>query len=311
MNTKTAFFLSFIFFTILTLTIPQAFAEGGGGVDCPQSVDVYTYIGGSAIYKVTPFEEGQLGVLFCEYETESEDPEIEPFGEINAVFHISGELNQELIDEYGCGAILGVQYSSTYVSSTTHFASVAFSNTPLIEAASNIMSQIEDQNIASICDLSIEEIANQESIAEQVQESIEEHEVIEDTSIEIENEQINEETIEIIKEQIEEGIAPKKSLDIDLKPFAVVLPNWIKNNAGWWSSDQITNDDFSLGIAFMINEGFIKVPITEVSAQTSSEIPDWVKNNAGWWADGQISDDDFVNGLQFLISNGIIQVSKS
>jgi len=88
------------------------------------------------------------------------------------------------------------------------------------------------------------------------------------------------------------------------------IPDWIKNNAGWWSSDQITNDDFSLGIEFMINEGFIKVPITEVSAQTSSEIPNWVKNNAGWWADGQISDDDFVNGLQFLISNGIIHVSK-
>ncbi len=87
------------------------------------------------------------------------------------------------------------------------------------------------------------------------------------------------------------------------------IPDWIKNNAGWWAADQITDDDFSMGIEFMIKEGFIKLPPTEVASEKSSEIPDWVKNNAGWWSEGQISDDDFVNGLQFLISNGIISVA--
>jgi len=87
------------------------------------------------------------------------------------------------------------------------------------------------------------------------------------------------------------------------------IPDWIKNNAAWWSADQITDDDFSMGIEFMIKEGFIKIPTVEAASEKSDEIPSWVKNNAGWWSEGAISDTEFVNGLQFLISNGIIQVS--
>jgi len=87
------------------------------------------------------------------------------------------------------------------------------------------------------------------------------------------------------------------------------IPDWIKNNAAWWSADQITDDDFSMGIEFMIKERFIKIPIVETASEKSDEIPSWVKNNAGWWSEGVISDTEFINGLQFLISNGIIQVS--
>ena len=115
---------------------------------------------------------------------------------------------------------------------------------------------------------------------------------------------------ETIKEQIGAKKIDESKLK-SLKPLTaeIVLPYWIKNNAEWWSTGQITNDDFSLGIEFMIKEGFIKVPMTEVSTEKSSDIPDWVKNNAGWWSEGMISDIDFVNGLQFLISNGIINVA--
>jgi len=87
------------------------------------------------------------------------------------------------------------------------------------------------------------------------------------------------------------------------------IPDWIKNNAAWWAADQITDDDFSKGIEFMIKERFIIIPIVEVASEKSGEIPGWVKNNAGWWSEGVISDTEFINGLQFLISNGIIQVS--
>ncbi|MCZ6583172.1 MAG: hypothetical protein O6761_08405 [Thaumarchaeota archaeon] len=285
-------------------------AEGGGGIECPESSGVYTYVSGSASYTVNPFDEGNLGVLFCEYETESEDEGIEPFGEINAVYHISGELSQDLIEEYGCGAILGEQFSPVYVSSTTNFASVAFSTAPLIEAAAEIMTQIEEENLATVCTLETIDESGGGSTSESVKETIQEHEVIEDTSIEVSNEEINEESIEIIKEKIkEEQKIEKKIYVVKTLTSETLLPDWIKNNAQWWSTDQITSDDFSLGIEFMIKEGFIKVPATEAAAEKSSEIPDWVKNNAGWWSEGLISDDDFVNGLQFLISNGIIGVT--
>jgi len=87
------------------------------------------------------------------------------------------------------------------------------------------------------------------------------------------------------------------------------IPEWVKNNAGWWADGQIPDSAFVQGIQFLIKEGVIIIPTTE--QETSSEstsIPEWVKNNAGWWADGQIPDSAFVQGIQFLIKDGIIVV---
>jgi len=87
------------------------------------------------------------------------------------------------------------------------------------------------------------------------------------------------------------------------------IPSWVKNNAGWWASDQIPDLVFLHGIQFLIKEGIIVIPPTETSESSGSqEVPGWIKNNAGWWADGQIDDNSFVSGLQFLIKEGIIKV---
>ncbi len=89
----------------------------------------------------------------------------------------------------------------------------------------------------------------------------------------------------------------------------ISIPNWVRNNAGWWSDGTITDNDFASGIEFMIKEGIIKVPSTS-SGQVSENaiIPDWVRNNADWWSERLISDEEFANGLQYLIKNGIISV---
>ena len=276
-------------FSLSLLVITPIFAEGGGGIECPQTSDVFTFIPGSAIYTTDSFEGGEIGILFCEYETESHEV-IEPFGQVNAIFHVSGDLSQDLIDEYGCGAILGEQFSSTYVSSETHFASVAFSTDYLIEAAGVIMAQIETNDLATGCI----QAEVPKSTADIVKQVIEQHEEIEDKAEEIPQSEI----AKIIE-----------SIPLPTAQPEIVLPDWIKNNAGWWASAQITDDDFSTGIAFMIKEGIIKIPAAESSAEPSNEIPDWVKNNADWWSQDLISDEDFVNGLQFLISNGIITIA--
>jgi len=89
------------------------------------------------------------------------------------------------------------------------------------------------------------------------------------------------------------------------------IPDWIKNNAGWWADGQIDDNSFVEGIQFLIKEGFIQIPITEQgSISQDNKIPDWIKNNAGWWADGQIDDNSFVEGIQFLIKEGFIKLSK-
>jgi len=88
------------------------------------------------------------------------------------------------------------------------------------------------------------------------------------------------------------------------------IPDWVRNNAEWWTQGAIGDKDFVSGIQYLIKEGIIQIPETAKSSTTgdSEEIPAWIKNNADWWAQGLISDDDFVKGIQFLVENGIIIV---
>jgi len=88
----------------------------------------------------------------------------------------------------------------------------------------------------------------------------------------------------------------------------IEIPEWIKNNAGWWADGLIGDSDFVSGIEYLINKDIMIIPTTQSTGTTSQEIPEWIKNNAGWWADGLIGDSDFVSGIQYLISNGIMTI---
>ena len=93
------------------------------------------------------------------------------------------------------------------------------------------------------------------------------------------------------------------------QPPEVSIPDWVRNNAGWWAEGAITDNDFASGIEFMIKEEIIKVPVTSGSATNENAvIPDWVRNNADWWAQGLISDKDFASGIEFMVKEGIISV---
>ena len=37
------------------------------------------------------------------------------------------------------------------------------------------------------------------------------------------------------------------------------VPDWIRNNAGWWADGQISDDDFVSGIKYLVEQGIIKV----------------------------------------------------
>ena len=90
-----------------------------------------------------------------------------------------------------------------------------------------------------------------------------------------------------------------------------VIPSWVKNNAGWWATDQIDDASFLQGIQFLIKEEIMVITYVETSDDSGSqEVPGWVKNNAGWWANNQINDSSFVLGIKWLISNGIIVVEE-
>ena len=88
----------------------------------------------------------------------------------------------------------------------------------------------------------------------------------------------------------------------------ISLPDWIRNNALWWSQEQIDDNTFVQGIEYLIKNKIILIPQTQQETTESQEIPSWIRNNAAWWADGQIDDNTFVQGLEYLIKNGILRV---
>ena len=88
-----------------------------------------------------------------------------------------------------------------------------------------------------------------------------------------------------------------------------VIPDWIKIHARWWADEQINDSAYLLGIQYLIEEGIMVIPSTEMSESSGSQVPVWIKNNAGWWASGQIDDITYVSGIQYLVKVGIIKVS--
>jgi len=85
-----------------------------------------------------------------------------------------------------------------------------------------------------------------------------------------------------------------------------LIPDWIKNNAGWWAEGSIDDETFVQGIEYLVQENIIKVSEEPQTESNEQNIPSWIKNNAGWWAEGSIDDETFVQGIEYLVKNGII-----
>jgi len=86
------------------------------------------------------------------------------------------------------------------------------------------------------------------------------------------------------------------------------IPSWIKNNAGWWSSNMVSDNEFFNEMEYLIQEGIIEISETQKPDISEIALPDWIKNNAKWWSDDLISDDEFISALQFLVKKGIIRI---
>ena len=89
------------------------------------------------------------------------------------------------------------------------------------------------------------------------------------------------------------------------------IPSWVKNTAGWWADDQISEKEFLIAIEYMINNNIISLSIMSCGTfgtSSTESVPSWVKNTAGWWANDEIDDDTFVNAITYLIQQGLIQV---
>ncbi len=98
------------------------------------------------------------------------------------------------------------------------------------------------------------------------------------------------------------------------------IPDWVKNVAGWWATNDISEKEFLDGIEYLINNNIIYIPFMPCGAAAAVAtsdptleaklIPDWVKNVAGWWATGQIEDADFLNGIEYFLKKDILGIDN-
>lgn len=92
-------------------------------------------------------------------------------------------------------------------------------------------------------------------------------------------------------------------------PQPIQIPSWIKESAGWWSTEQIDDKTFIASIEFLIKQKIIIIRnLPTFQESTEETIPEWVRKNASWWSSGKITEDDFVNAIEYLIQHGIIRV---
>jgi len=85
------------------------------------------------------------------------------------------------------------------------------------------------------------------------------------------------------------------------------IPLWVKNNANWWSHDEISDDDFVAGIQYLIESDILVISeVTQDKDDGVKEIPVWIKSNAGWWAEDYLSDEEFLQAIQWIIEEGMM-----
>ena len=103
------------------------------------------------------------------------------------------------------------------------------------------------------------------------------------------------------------GNTASNTFNVIIEYTGSLIPDWVKNVAGFWHDGSINDASFLEGISYLIQNDIIIVPTTEAGSGGGA-VPDWVKNTAGWWANDEIDDDTFVNAITYLIQQGLIQV---
>ena len=88
-------------------------------------------------------------------------------------------------------------------------------------------------------------------------------------------------------------------------------PSWVRENAGYWSEGILDDAAFLDGIKYLIDNGIMTVPRTDVDAAPGDgAVPSWIKSNAALWASGQLDDASFMGGIGYLVGAGVIALDQ-
>lgn len=105
-----------------------------------------------------------------------------------------------------------------------------------------------------------------------------------------------------------QGVVEISGFEKGLPPEMPTIPIWVRQNADWWATQQISDSEFLQGIDFLFEKQILSVPERDVMAQSQWKIPAWVKVPAGWWSEDKLTDDEFLNIIENLVKRGILIV---
>ena len=114
--------------------------------------------------------------------------------------------------------------------------------------------------------------------------------------------------VAFIVEPQSQGTLKITGFEKGLPPELPKIPQWIKTNAEWWITDQISDSEFMEGIDFLFKKGMIFVAGKQIIVESEWRIPSWFKSTASWWHEEKISDDDFLNAIENLVKRKIIVI---
>jgi hypothetical protein len=109
-------------------------------------------------------------------------------------------------------------------------------------------------------------------------------------------------------EPTQQSIVKITGFEKGLPPEIPKIPPWLKLNAEWWATGQISDSEFLEGIDFLFEKGVVFVPGKGVNAESTWSIPTWYKTIAAWWSDDKISDDEFLLAIENLVAREIIVI---
>jgi len=75
------------------------------------------------------------------------------------------------------------------------------------------------------------------------------------------------------------------------------IPNWVRNNASWWSEGLISDSDYVSGIQYLMQEGLLS------TNTIPDEFPSHLKTDSKSWAEGKISDKEYLLILENWIES--------
>ena len=89
----------------------------------------------------------------------------------------------------------------------------------------------------------------------------------------------------------------------------VQIPNWFKHTTEYWTSQNMSNEEYFQTLEFLFYEKIIQLPQTKVPKENMElQIPVWINTNAVKWTEGELSNDEFSIGIQWMLDHRIIQM---